>query len=376
MQGFSIPAFFVVLRASIEGSIVMGILLSFVHTVFKDDLELRRRLSRIVWLGFFGGIFGSCLAAAVLLDVWYKHDTFLWALVEDLWEAIMSLLTAFLLTALGIAFLKADTLAVTWEIPSSATKPTETVSLEIKPSFYPPRVSDTTLLEAIMSEGPSHPDDIHVEQDFSATSRSESTHEVKVRAPHSFSRVLLFWVPFVTTLREALDGVIFIGRIAAVESNSHIPAAFLAGFVCGCAIGFCIFQSGNSVKLHSFFFAASVTNFYIGAGMFSKAVHYFELYVWLSSVNESRIRKGPYYNTFTSAWNLKCCDPHDTRYFQWQLFAAVFGWTNSATFGSLAAYIVYWLLVSGILVGVKMWDRRRAQLEQTDLKDLVQQSPR
>ncbi|KAI8836405.1 iron permease FTR1 family-domain-containing protein [Chytriomyces cf. hyalinus JEL632] len=346
MQGFSIPAFFVVLRASIEGSIVMGILLSFVHTVFKDDLDLRRRLSRIVWLGFFGGIFGSCLAAAVLLDVWYKHDTFLWTRVEDLWEGIMSLLTAFILTALGIAFLKADTLAVTWEIPRSGTKPTETVSLEIKPSFYPPRVSDTTLLEAIMSQDSSH--------------------------PHSFSRVLLFWVPFVTTLREALDCVIFLGGIAAVESNSHIPAAFLAGFVCGCAIGFCIFQSGNSVKLHSFLFAASVTNLYISAGMFAKAVHYFELYVWLSSVKESRIRKGPYYNTFTSVWNMKCCDPHDTRYFHWQLFAAVFGWTNSATFGSLAAYIVYWLLVSGILVGVKLWDRQRAKLEQTDLKEPVQ----
>jgi high-affinity iron transporter len=36
------------------------------------------------------------------------------------------------------------------------------------------------------------------------------------------------------------------------------------------------------------------------------------------------------------------------------IFGAVFGWTNSATLGSVLAYIFYWLLVIGLLAWMKI----------------------
>jgi high-affinity iron transporter len=42
----------------------------------------------------------------------------------------------------------------------------------------------------------------------------------------------------------------------------------------------------------------------------------------------------------------------------WSLFSALFGWQNSATLGSILAYVFYWVLVIGILVTMKTREGR------------------
>ena len=45
----------------------------------------------------------------------------------------------------------------------------------------------------------------------------------------------------------------------------------------------------------------------------------------------------------------------------WMVFNAIFGWTNSATYGSVATYISYWLLVI-IWLEVKLYEEREGVL--------------
>ncbi len=52
-----------------------------------------------------------------------------------------------------------------------------------------------------------------------------------------------------------------------------------------------------------------------------------------------------------SVWHLNCCNPENNFDSDgWSIFSAIFGWTNSATIGSVLAYIFYWLSVIVVLV--------------------------
>jgi len=41
----------------------------------------------------------------------------------------------------------------------------------------------------------------------------------------------------------------------------------------------------------------------------------------------------------------KCCNPKIGGGGGWGIFSALFGWTNSATYGSVIAYILYWVII-------------------------------
>lgn len=44
--------------------------------------------------------------------------------------------------------------------------------------------------------------------------------------------------------------------------------------------------------------------------------------------------------------NIKCCSPLINGGGGWGIFNAVFGWQNSATYGSIITYNLYWIVVS------------------------------
>jgi high-affinity iron transporter len=60
-----------------------------------------------------------------------------------------------------------------------------------------------------------------------------------------------------------------------------------------------------------------------------------------------------------NVWHLNFGNPDNIADNQgWSIFSAIFGWTNSATIGSVLAYVFYWLLVIGILVSMKVREGR------------------
>ena len=58
----------------------------------------------------------------------------------------------------------------------------------------------------------------------------------------------------------------------------------------------------------------------------------------------SEVGNGPgSYDISRSVWHVNCCNGERDGF--WMILTAIFGWTNSATYGSIVSYTVYWLVV-------------------------------
>jgi len=121
----------------------------------------------------------------------------------------------------------------------------------------------------------------------------------------------------------------------------------------------------------------------IGAGLFSKGVwdlqtNAFNRLSVLSSLSsplhtnnthrlgadvDDAIGDGPgTFRVSTNVWHLDCCNPESTTDSQgWSIFGAIFGWTNSATYGSVLSYVAYWIAVILALVVMK-WKEGRIRV--------------
>lgn len=55
-----------------------------------------------------------------------------------------------------------------------------------------------------------------------------------------------------------------------------------------------------------------------------------------------------------NVWHLDCCNPENNFDSDgWTMFNAIFGWTNSATIGTVLGYVFYWLAAIVCLIIMK-----------------------
>lgn len=65
------------------------------------------------------------------------------------------------------------------------------------------------------------------------------------------------------------------------------------------------------------------------------------------------------FNVLGMVWHLNCCNPENNFDSDgWTIFSAIFGWTNTATVGSVVSYIAYWVVVMAVLVYLKFKEGR------------------
>ena len=94
----------------------------------------------------------------------------------------------------------------------------------------------------------------------------------------------------------------------------------------------------------------------IAAGLFSKAVWYFENYEWglVIGGDASETGSGPgSYDIDKSVWHVNCCNPEMNGGGGWGIFNAILGWQNSATYGSVISYNVYWIVIIACFVAMR-----------------------
>ena len=112
-----------------------------------------------------------------------------------------------------------------------------------------------------------------------------------------------------------------------------------------------------------------MTNFLllIGAGLFSRGVWAFQENAFndlLGADVDETGGDGPgSFNVQGNVWHLDCCNPEDN--FDnsgWTIFNAIFGWTNSATLGSILSYVLYWVVVIITLIFMKFREVRVSTL--------------
>lgn len=118
---------------------------------------------------------------------------------------------------------------------------------------------------------------------------------------------------------------------------------------------------GNTAKLQIFLIISTCFLYLVAAGLFSKAVWNFEMNAWskLTGGDAAETGSGPgSYDIRKSVWHVNCCNPEINGGGGWGIFNSLFGWTNSATYGSVIAYNLYWLAVIVAFLSLGFYEKR------------------
>ncbi|CAE6469737.1 unnamed protein product [Rhizoctonia solani] len=191
------------------------------------------------------------------------------------------------------------------------------------------------LSHAFATEGQNHPDD--------------QSGKAGIR--------MLFMLPFVTVLREGLEAVVFIGGVSLGQPASSIPLAALAGLVIGLVVGYLIYASSSRTRLSAFLITSTSLLLLIGAGLMSKAIGAFERHRFNVMVGGDVAEAGDGPGSFDvigNIWHLDCCNPENKLDAKgWAVFNAILGWSNNGSIGTVISYIAYWLIAIFALVRMK-----------------------
>ncbi|KAF9143212.1 high-affinity iron permease [Mortierella sp. GBA39] len=304
---FSVPIYFVIFRETTEAAVIVSVLLSFLSQVLVGDDQMRKRLSRQVWAGTALGLLISIAIGAAFIVVWNKYGNNLWANSEGIWVGVFSLVAVVMITVMGMAMLRTTQMQEKWKVKLS---------------------------KAMNEEN---------EKGLGNTSR----------------RYAMFILPLITVLREGLEAIVFIGGVTFTTESKSIPLAVVVGLFSGFLVGYILYRGGNGMNLHRFFTASTCLLLLLAAGLVARAVAAFESYVW-GKLTNARSDDGGTYDPRYNIWALSCCDPKNNNQGGWQLFNALFGWSNIGTIGSVVCYIAYWLIVIFALVYMKLKRRRIA----------------
>ncbi|PCH44699.1 iron permease FTR1 [Wolfiporia cocos MD-104 SS10] len=272
--------------------------------------RLVRKMRIQIFLGSGLGLFLAISIGAAFIAVWFTQAADLWAKTENLWEGIFELIAAVIIFVMGVTMLKMDRAKAKWRI-------------KLQRAFSGQHVDGRT------------------------------------RA----GKWVLFLLPLITVLREGMEAVIFVGGVSLGQPAVSIPIAAIVGLACGLVVGFLIYAFASRTTLTVFMIV--MTNFIllIGAGLFSRAVWSFNAQHFDNIVGadvDDTGGDGPgSFDVHGSVWHINCCNPeNDLDSDGWTIFNAIFGWTNSATVGSVLAYVLYWVCVIIVLVFLKFKEGR------------------
>ncbi|KAJ3889863.1 iron permease FTR1 [Lentinula edodes] len=344
---FSVPIFFIAFRETLEAAIIVSVLLGLAeqivyedpgrftqeHTVTSttdeskqdspeqdlavaaDEEVQRRRLIRKLRIQIFAGAGIGLLIAlsvgAAFIAVWFTQAANLWANTEELWEGIFDVIASLMIFVMGVSMLKMDRAKAKWR-------------LKLQKAF---------------------------------DGRTKGDKDGKA------GKWVLLILPMITVMREGLEAVIFIGGVSLGQPATAIPIAAIVGLVCGLIVGFLIYQFGSRTTLSIFLIAMTNLLLLIGAGLFSRGVWAFQENAFndlLGADVDDSGGDGPgSFRVQGNIWHLDCCNPEDNLDNSgWSIFNAIFGWTNSATLGSVLSYVFYWVAVIVTLIIMKFQEGR------------------
>ncbi|CCX31847.1 Similar to Plasma membrane iron permease; acc. no. Q09919 [Pyronema omphalodes CBS 100304] len=277
---FAVPVFFILFRETVETSIIVAVLLSFIQQLITDDLVLQKRLVRQVWAGTLAGLFICLVIGAGMISAFYRLRRNLWSGAEDLWEGLFSVVASIVITIMGFALLRVNKLRSKWIVKISAAMDNQ-------------------------------------------TSTNYAT-------------------------KEGLEAVVFVGGVGLSEPATAFPLPTVVGLVAGGAVGLMLYHGGNKTALHGFLIGSTCVLYLVAAGLASKAAWSFDMYRFAKMVggDVAETGAGPgSYNIYRSVWHVNCCSPKFNGGSGWGVFNSVLGWQNSATYGSVLTYNLYWILV-------------------------------
>ncbi|ANB13607.1 Fth1p [Sugiyamaella lignohabitans] len=335
---FSIQVFFLIFRETLETAVIVSVLLAFLkrglsndkpspsdgyssidntdnETVTNsptissaDNSRVYRQLVLQVWIGAALGLFICLVIGSLFIFAFYYLGTNLWNVTERIWEATFSILASLIITGMGLTMLRINKMKEKWRLKLAKI------------------IIDT-------HEG-------HAGWGLSYFSRK-------------YAMAIL---PLITTLREGLEAVVFLGGVGVSNPISSFPLAVITAIALGSYIGYCMYQYGSHVSIQYFLIGSTCFLYLVAAGLISRGVWFLELESFIKKVGVdiSENGSGPgSYDITNSVWHVNCCNGQTDGL--WMLFNALFGWQNSATYGSVISYNLYWyvVIISIVLIRYK-----------------------
>ncbi|KAJ5729651.1 uncharacterized protein N7483_004159 [Penicillium malachiteum] len=300
---FAVQVFFIVLRECLEAIIIVSVLLSFLKQFLgqpHQDQVIYKKLKKQVYVGSIVGVILCLCISAIFIGLFYGlgHDA--WSTSEDLWEGIFYVIATVMITVMGLALLRINKTKQKWRVKIAKTL-------------------------------------VEKNQGKSRWMRSDWGR-----------RYAMFILPLITTMREGVEAVVFVGGVSLGYLATAFPLPVVTGIITGLLCGWLIYRGGNVVSIQIFLIASTCVLYLIAVGMFSKAVwslQYYQFEVGVGSdVSEEGSGAGSY-NILETVWHVNCCNPESDN--AWDVFQAILGWQNTGTYGSIISYNVYWIFIIG-----------------------------
>lgn len=348
---FSINIFFIIFRETLECVIIVSVLLAYLEQNFQvvgregnnrssvlSETTLYRKLRFQVWFGALCGILLCLLIGGLFILSFYLIEVDLWSKSEHYWESVFSILAAVIISIMGFGMLQMNKLEKKWHIK----------------------------LGHVFGLASKTQADVEAEERYQLQSAGEysslfsrikgKTRQLRRKFNKFTAKHTLFILPFITTLRECLESILFIGGIGVTESAKTYGLSIFFGLAVGASIGIFLYRSGtSSVSAQKFLVYSTSLLYIISAGLLSKGIWQFELQRFIDKcggLDVSEVGSGPgSYDVNNIIWHVDCCNGEVDG--PWMIFTAIFGWTNSATYGSVFSYIIYWIVIAAVFKALK-----------------------
>ncbi|KAJ5424104.1 hypothetical protein N7491_009320 [Penicillium cf. griseofulvum] len=287
----------------LETTVVVSVLLAFLkQTLYETDRPTYKRLAKQVWLGCGLGLFICIAVGAGMIGGFYGLGTDTFSSTEDIWEGVLGIVAAIIITIMGAALLRVSKLQDKWRVK---------------------------LAKALQQE-------------------HDPNETKKGRVKRWLEKYAMFILPFITVLREGLEAVVYVGGVGLGLPASSFPLAVFCGLLAGFVVGYIIYRGGRQTSMQIFLIISTCFLYLVAAGLFSRGVWFLENNTWNHTIGGDAAETGAgpgSYDIRQSVWHVNCCSPLIGGGGGWGIFNALFGWTNSATYGSVISYNLYWVSV-------------------------------
>jgi len=317
---FSVPAFVVLFRESLEVMIVLVILIQFLEKAHEEGSitkEMFKAFKREVYLGAtigFAGciVFGvGVLCLASLVYQAFEGDN------RRLFEGCMMFITCFVLTYLALSFYKM-----------------------INSKEGHERKMRQMIQESL-----------------------EAAQEARTTGNAAFSKKYTFFVLALTTgFREGMESIVFlIGVVSDVSDLSSLPIPIITALISSRLVGFCFMKGTNKMRVERFMKCSSLLLLFIAAGFFMGAVHKIQELGDQVFGDNTKKDGNPmaWQNEPVWDWSDTANDKTD-RFFV--LMRALLGYQDKPTPVEMFAYAVYWIVI--IILGVIIVRRINKKMEE------------
>ncbi|KAH7024676.1 putative iron transferase [Microdochium trichocladiopsis] len=323
---FSVPVFFIIFRETLETSIIVSVLLAFLKQTLPNasDAALAQRMRRQIWLGTFSGSAICLFISACIVAVFYLTETDAWSSTEYYYEGAFALFASFIITVTGAALLRINKMQEKWHVKLRQA------------------IEDGDRRKRRMKRD--------ARNGGGGSGDTGNGNDAQGWLGRWMSRYFMFVLPFVTVLREGVEAVVFIAGVTFSAPAESVPLPVLTGLATGSFVGWLIYRTGSTSHLQLFLVAATCILYLVAAALFTRAVWFFEQQQWNIAVggDAAEVGVGPgSYDIDKSVWHVNCCSPYINGGGGWGVFNGLLGWQNSATYGSVISYNVYWWVVIG-----------------------------